>query len=61
MKVLLSDETIYEGSSDAVPRVNDRIRHGDQTLRVESAVWDLPSGGGDLVVTIAVEDESYRF
>jgi hypothetical protein len=62
LRVLISDKQVYEGTSDAIPRVGDRIRHGDQTLRVESAVWDLPiAGTSDLIVTIEVEDKSYGY
>jgi hypothetical protein len=61
LRISISETTVYEGTSDAVPRVGDRIRHGDKTLRVESVVWEVPNGGGDLAATVEVEDESYRF
>jgi len=61
LRVLVGDETVYEGSSADIPRVGDRVQRGSESFRVESATWEFPSGGGTPTVTVLAEDRPYTF
>ena len=61
VRVMIRDELVYECSTTVVPRVGDYVEHGDRTLRVESAVWALPTDEGPATVTLVVNPEPYSF
>jgi len=60
LRVLVGDETVYEGSSGDIPRVGDRVQRGAESFRVESATWEF-SSGGEPTVTVLAEDRPYTF
>ncbi len=61
LRIIVGDATLYEGPTDNVPAVGDHLRLGEQTLRIESAQWDLTLGEGIAAVTLVASDQPYSY
>ncbi len=61
LRIIVGDASVYEGPTTNVPAVGDHIRLGDQTLRIESALWDLTPGEGITAVALVASDQPYSY
>jgi hypothetical protein len=61
LRIIVGDASRYDGPTTNVPAVGDHIRLGDQTLRIESALWDLTPGERIAAVTLVAGDHPYTY
>jgi hypothetical protein len=60
LRVLVQEETVYEGDAIPVPRAGESIERGGETLPVDSVTWDF-RGGGLVLVTLSVGERPYTY
>jgi hypothetical protein len=60
LRVLVQEETVYEGDAIPVPRAGDLIERSGEALPVESVTWDFRAGGL-VLVTLSLGDRPYTY
>lgn len=60
-RMLIGDETVYDGPAIAVPRVGEDIHHDGEVVRIESVVWNFGGPDGVTSVVLGVGTRPYTF